>query len=625
MRDINTNYSISIVPKSETEFEYSVNGNKKWKRAKFGNKVSTPYGPVAVTKTRLFTIQYVGYTVIAKVCTTNSIAKRLIGNLKVEPADRASDALRLSLVSDNYEMGIDILNALIVAYNQAGIEDKNRIARNTENFIAERINSISHDLSGVDSRIAQLKAASTRDAMYADASSGIRYQDNAQDASLQLSLASSVRDYLLSTGDRDLIPSNTGIANAGIENQIKEYNDAMLKYQKIATTSSDENPVMIELKHTLTTQKAGIQRAINNYISQLSAKASRTQASSAQAQSGMRQMPSHEKAITEVGRQQNVKEQLYLYLLNKREENALQIAITEPNAKVIEEANGSPAPISPNTSQALIIGLLVGLLIPAVVFYLIYWILSLDTKVHNRHDVEEVCNLPIVGEIPAKRSNQRDKEIVVTEDAVDRVSEALRIVRANLDFVAEKKEGRAVVMQLTSTRSGEGKSFVSINLALTYAHVDKKIVVVDFDLRKGRFSQYVDIDSPVGVSAFLSGKVSNVDDILVKNVIHPNLDVIPLGATPPNPTSLLMSHHLKELIDELRTRYDYVLLDTVPFGIIADATLINRQVDVTVYVMRDGMVDKKYLEDLERANKEKKYKNLTLLINDIKVDKKNYE
>ncbi|MBR6431579.1 MAG: hypothetical protein IKS64_01895, partial [Muribaculaceae bacterium] len=465
LKDINTNYSISILIKGENNFEYCVNGNKNWKKANFGSKVSTPYGPVAVTKTRIFNNQYQGYTVIAKVGTTNSVAKRLLSNLKVEPADKMSDVLRLSLVSDNDEMGKDVLNSLIIAYNQDGIEDKNRVARNTENFIAERINSISQDLSGVDSRIAQLKSASANDAIYADASSGVRYQENAQDASLQLSLASSVRDAVNQAGDRDLIPSNTGIANAGIENQIKEYNDAMLKYQKIAATSSDENPVMKELSTTLATQKAGITRAINNYISQLSAKASQAQASQVQAQSGRQQMPSHEKAITQVGRQQNVKEQLYLYLLNKREENALQIAITEPNAKVVEEASGSSAPISPNTTRALAIGLLIGLLIPAAIFYLIYWILSLDTKIHNRHDVEENCNLPIVGEIPAKRNNQRDKEIVITEDSVDRVSEALRIVRANLDFVVEKKDGRGVVIQLTSTRPGEGKSFIAVNLA----------------------------------------------------------------------------------------------------------------------------------------------------------------
>ncbi|MBR5030324.1 MAG: hypothetical protein IKX63_04380, partial [Muribaculaceae bacterium] len=497
MRDTNTNFSMTIVPTSESKFKFAVNGGKNWKEAPFGETVSTPYGPVAITKTRIFNNNYIGYSVIAKVYTVNSAAKKYISSLKVEMADKLSDVLKLSLVTDNNELGVDILNALIVAYNQDGIEDKNRVARNTENFIAERINTISQDLSGVDSRIAQLKSASANTAMYADASSGIRYHDNASDANLQLSLATSMRDYVNSAANDALIPSNTGIANAGIEGLIKEYNDNMLKYQKIASTSSDENPVMVELQKTLNTQRSNIQGAINVYINQLGAKASLARSSQAQTQSGMRQMPEHEKAIIEVSRQQNVKEQLFLYLLNKREENALQMAITEPSAKVIESAVGSGSPISPNTMRILGIGLLVGLLIPALILYIIYWLLSLDTKIHGRHDVEENCKLPIVGEIPRKPANKKDSEIIITEDSVDRVSEALRIVRANLDFLAEKKDDVGIVMQFTSTMPGEGKSFIALNLALTYAYVNKKVAVVDLDLSKGRFSEYVNAETNV--------------------------------------------------------------------------------------------------------------------------------
>ena len=624
LKNVDSNYSISILIKDNENFEYAVDGSKKWKKEKFGNKVVTPYGPVAVTKTKLFTDQYSGYTVIAKVRTTSSIAKQLIGSLKVEPADKVSDVLKLSLVTDNHELGIDVLNTLISCYNRDGINDKNRIARNTEHFIADRINAISKDLGSVDSQIEQLKTASVNDAVYADPAAGARYQEQSSDASLQLSLATSVRNALNSAGDHELLPSNTGIANAGIESQIKEYNEAMVNYQQIAETSTDENPVMIEIKATLDNKRQNIQRAIDNYISQLSAKQTQAQQQEVKATAGRQQMPAHEKAITQVGRQQNVKEQLYLYLLNKREENALQIAITEPNAKVIEPASGSSAPFSPVTSRTVAIGLLIGLLIPAAILYLIYWMLSLDTKIHGRRDVEENCNIPILGEIPSKRSSFKNKEVVVSEDSVDRVSEALRIIRTNLDFVAEHKEGTGVVMQFTSTRPGEGKSFVALNLALTYAHVDKKVAVVDLDLRKGRFSEYVNIDAAVGVSAFLSGKVKNVDDIVVRGVIHPNLDVVPLGAIPPNPTGLLMGEHLKELIAELKSRYEYIILDTVPFGMIADASLINRNADLTVYVIRDGMVDKQYLLDLEKASEEKKIKNLTILVNDIKLEKKNY-
>lgn len=624
MEEAKTNYTISIVPKSESKFEFAINGDKNWQEAEFGNRVKTPYGPIAVVKSKNFSTQYVGYTVIAKVYTVNSAAKKYIGALKVEMADKMSDVLKLSITTDNNDLGIDILNALIVAYNQDGIEDKNRVARNTEDFIAERINAISQDLSGVDTRIAQLKSASANASMYSDAASGIRYQENASDANLQLSIASSMQGYINGADDKSLLPSNVGIADAGIESQIKAYNDNMLRYQKISATATGENPVIAQLQTELSTQKAKIQKDISNYINKLSAQASQAQAQASTAQAGRQVMPEHEKSIMEVTRQQNVKEQLFLYLLNKREENALQIAITEPNAKVIESATGSGTPISPNTSRFLAIGLLIGLLIPAAVLYLIYWIFSLDTKIHSRHDVEENCKIPIVGEIPSKHNNQKNDEIIISENSVDRVSEALRIVRANLDFIAETKDGVGTVMQFTSTRPGEGKSFIALNLALTYAYVNKKVVVVDLDLRKGRFTEYANAETNFGVSSFLSGKTSSLDNIIVKGSIHENLDIVPLGAIPPNPTGLLMNKHLEELITALRARYDYIILDTVPFGLIADASLINRYVDFTVYVIRDGFIDKKYLLDLERASDEKKLKNLSILINDIKIGKKNY-
>lgn len=624
LNNIETNYSITVVPTSVNEFEFTVDKSKQRKRAKFGNKVNTPYGPVAITKTPKFTARYVGYTVVARMYSSASMAARLKGSLNAEMVDKTSDVIKVTHTSDNVELSKDVLNALIIAYNNEGIKDKNRVAQSTEDFIASRIDGISKDLSGVDSRIAQLKSASAPVVMYSDPSSGQKFQENAADANMQLSIATAVRSHLASAGEGQLLPSNTGIADAGIEKQISSYNDAVLKYQKISAGATAESPVMQDLTKSLTSMRANINQSLNNYISTLSVKSSQAQAQKAQAVSSMQQVPGHEKAINEVTRQQNVKEQLFLYLLNKREENALQMAITEPNAKVIEAASGSPVPLAPNTPRSVMAGILVGLMIPAAILYIIYWIFSLDTTIHSRHDVEEITAIPIVGEIPCKKHDQRNEEIVVTENSRDRIAEALRIVRTNLDFVVQEKPGRATVIQLTSTMPNEGKSFLTLNLALTYAHVDKRVAVVDLDLRKGRFSDYVGIDAPVGVSAFLNGKISDVDDIIHKGIKHKNLDIVALGSIPPNPTALLMSDKLNEMMEELRKRYDFILLDTVPFGMVADASLINRIVDITLYVIRDGKIDKKFLYDLDKMNNEKKFRNLGIIINDIKVDAKNY-
>lgn len=621
-------FTMTIVPKSNTQFEFEVDGDGKWKKANFGSKVNTRHGPVAVTKTKLFTPQFKDYTVKVRVSSVAATARGFVSRLSAEQADKYSDIVRMTFTADNYDLCLDILNALIVAYNEDAINDKNTVARSTEQFIQKRIEEISNDLSDVDSRIASLKSASASATMYADASSGVRYQENVSDVNMQVSLASYIRDYLMRMQGNELIPSNTGISNTGIEAQISQYNEVMLKYQKIAATATGESPVIADLTRQLNAMKENIMRTLNNYINSLSIKQNQARSQEHLATGSITSLPSHEKAINEVTRSQTVKEQLYLYLLNKREENALQLAITEPNAKVIEHAGGSSSPIAPIPSRIIMMGLLIGLLIPALILYAIYWILSLDTKIHTRRDVESCCDVPIVGELPAKKESQKELEVIVSPDGRDRVTEAFRIIRSNVDFVVgnTKQDNKGCVVQFTSTMAGEGKSFIALNLALTYAHVDKRVVVVDLDLRKGRFSEYAGIEAThgAGVSAYLSKKIDDIHDVIVKGKIDKNLDFVPLGAIPPNPTGLLMSNRLDEMLRTLAQEYDYVFLDTVPFGLIADAALINRHVDLTVYVIRDGKVDKRILEDLEKMNAEDKIHNLTFLVNDIKLDKKNY-
>ena len=625
LRQITQPFTMVVVPKGGNDFEFKIDGEDTWKKAHFGNKVNTSMGPIAITKTKNYTEAYKDFKVIVRVTTPLARARSLVGSLKAELADKTSDVMRLSLTTDNNDLGIDLLNALIVAYNQDAINDKNLVARSTESFIADRVEALSKDLSGVDTQVAQLKVSAAGTAMYGDPSTSVAYADRASEVDMQISLATYIQDYLTRMSGHELIPSNTGIANTGIEGQIAQYNEAMLQYQKIAATSSSENPVMIELTNSLTSIKANILRGLANYINSL--RIQQTQARSRQsiATGSMVAVPSQEKAITEVTRQQKIKEQLYLYLLNKREENALQLAITEPNAKIIEDARGSGGPIYPQASRIILIGFLLGLLLPAVLLYGIFWYYSLDNMVHTRRDVENMCNIPILGELPM-RPAKNDREIVVSEEGRDRMSEAFRIVRNNLDYVVDRRNFEGAIIQFTSTRPGEGKSFVAANLALTSAYSGKHVVAVDLDLRKGRFSEHVGLhQSPVGVSAYLSGNVDDIKRIIKHDVLGcTNFDFIPLGAIPPNPTNLLMSNRFRTMIAELKKDYDYVILDTVPFGLIADAAIINRHVDLTIYVVRDGMVDRRYLEELERMSQEGKIKNLTVLVNDIKIDSKHY-
>ncbi|MBQ4007207.1 MAG: hypothetical protein II603_01595, partial [Muribaculaceae bacterium] len=398
LREITTPFTMTVVPKGGNDLEYKINDGP-WAKAKFGNKVNTAFGPIAITKTQKFTDHHKDFQVIVRVKTIHDAAVAYKAHLTAESPEKYTDVLRLTMTCDNPRLATDILNALIAVYIQDAINDKNRVSRNTEAFISDRIVTIAEDLSGVDSKVAQLKVGSVNATMFSDPSTGVRLAENANNANMQYSLANEILQYVSRMNGNELIPSNTGIANTGIESQIAQYNEAMLKYQKIAATSSSENPVMIELTNSLAAMKSTIVNSLSNYLNSLRMQVSNARSQEGRATSSMTAVPSHEKALTQVTRQQQIKEQLYLYLLNKREENALQLAITEPNAKVIEKAV-STGQIAPVPSKIMSTGLLLGLLLPALVLFAIYWIKSLDTMVHTRGDVEQNCGLPIIGDVP---------------------------------------------------------------------------------------------------------------------------------------------------------------------------------------------------------------------------------
>ena len=507
LKEVTRGFTINLVPKSEEEFEFQVNGGQ-WKRAHFGSKVNTDFGPVAFAKTEHFNDYPEDFNLIISISNPNSTARSLAGSLIVENADQHSDVLNLAIRGQNPQLCADILNALVVAYNQEGINDMNQVARSTEAFIVERVAELSKDLGDVDNEVAILTANSANSIMLGNASNAMNRFDETENTNLEINLASQIRNFISSMGPGELIPVNTGMNNSGITSQITKYNEAMQDYQKISATSSAENPVMKELNTALATQKKTIIASLDNYISTLRTRQNQAQRLQSQAQSNMLANPSHEKAITEVTRQQKIKEQLYLYLLNKREENALQMAITEPNAKVMEPAIPNPAPVTAPITRIVLTGMIIGLLLPAFVLYGVFWYFSLDKTIHTRREIEEVCDIPILGELPAKKSNVTG-EIVVNETSNDRMNEAFRIVRNNLDFVTNQNSanGEATVIQFTSTMSGEGKSFVAVNLALSYTYINKKVIVVDLDLRKGKFSEYVGVQDGKGAFSYLSGNM----------------------------------------------------------------------------------------------------------------------
>lgn len=544
--------------------------------------------------------------------------------LGIQQEEEEASILTLALKDSSPARAEDVLNTLITVYNEEAIKEKNQVAVNTANFINERLIIIERELGNVESNLESFKQRNqivdiaSSAGMYMTESQ--KYNADAMELETQLRLANFIKDYLTDPGkETDLIPSNTGISDMNIENQISLYNAAKLKRDHLIDDSSVNNPVVQELNNSLRAMKQSIIRAVDNMIVSLNVKRNDAQNREMRAQDRVTAIPTKERQMLSIERQQKIKEALYLFLLNKREENALSQAMADNNARVIDGAEGSNAPISPNRNRILLLGLLVGIALPGAVCLAI---LFMDTRVHGRKDIEGVTSVPYLGEIPLDKEAMKDhrkKVMAVKEQGDDIVSEAFRILRTNMAFLS-KKDKPAQVITFTSFNIGAGKTFIARNLSMSLAYMKKRVVMVDLDIRKGTLSRHFG-HYHVGVTNYLSDNTVKVDDIIQH---QEGFDLIPAGILAPNPAELLMDNRLDELMNELRTRYDYIIADNVPVDLIADATIANRIADLTIFVVRAGKLDRRQLPDIEKLYQEKKLKNMALVLNGANPERHGY-
>ncbi len=544
--------------------------------------------------------------------------------LGIQQEEEEASILTLALKDSSPARAEDVLNTLITVYNEEAIKEKNQVAVNTANFINERLIIIERELGNVESNLESFKQRNqivdiaSSAGMYMTESQ--KYNADAMELETQLRLANFIKDYLTDPSkETDLIPSNTGISDMNIENQISLYNAAKLKRDHLIDDSSVNNPVVQELNNSLRAMKQSIIRAVDNMIVSLNVKRNDAQNREMRAQDRVTAIPTKERQMLSIERQQKIKEALYLFLLNKREENALSQAMADNNARVIDGAEGSNAPISPNRNRILLLGLLVGIALPGAVCLAI---LFMDTRVHGRKDIEGVISVPYLGEIPLDKEAMKDhrkKVMAVKEQGDDIVSEAFRILRTNMAFLS-KKDKPAQVITFTSFNIGAGKTFIARNLSMSLAYMKKRVVMVDLDIRKGTLSRHFG-HYHVGVTNYLSDNTVKVDDIIQH---QEGFDLIPAGILAPNPAELLMDNRLDELMNELRTRYDYIIADNVPVGLIADATIANRIADLTIFVVRAGKLDRRQLPDIEKLYQEKKLKNMALVLNGANPERHGY-
>ncbi len=614
-------YSFEIRVLDEQHFELDGDGLKPEKTA-FGEVVKTSFGPLTVYKTAFFSKKWLGEVLEIDLFPMESVVSKLQKELGVEAINKDADVLSVKLTGPVIEKTNHIINELIRQYNEDAIEDKNEIARNTSDFINERMKVITVELSDVEEAGESFKSKHQLVDVTSDAAMYLTKESEVEkaitEATIQLRLANYMNDYILEhPGTEDLLPANLGFENEAVAMMTEEYNKAVLNRNRILQSSGEKNPVILRLDGQLEGMKQSLVESLKNaeHTLELNLKTLRGQEDIYKSQ--IASIPEYEREYRSILRQQQIKETLYIYLLQKREENEIALASTVSNAKVIDFAYSNGIPVFPRKSIILVIALFVALLIPIAVIYVRD---LLDYKVHSIEDLQDL-NLPAVGEIPF--ATEKNGPIISRKNN-SVISEAFRLVRTNINFMLDRKKGESKIIFITSGISGEGKTFTSLNLGNIFANTGKKTVVIGLDLRAPKIQQYLNYPSHAGVSNFIVNEELSIDDLIIRDEKSENLDFIFSGDVPPNPSELLMRDRLNELFTGLRTRYDYIIVDTAPVGLVADTLHTGVYADLILYVIRANYLDKRMLtlpRDLYHSGK---LPNMAVVLNGVNLKARSY-
>jgi len=540
-----------------------------------------------------------------------SVVGSLKGRLSVAPAQKWGSVLEMAITDQVPDRAADYLNTLVECYNENAIRDKNYIIDNTSKFIADRLELITEELGGVEKEVEEFKRSNQLIDVESQASnyiSGVAdYNKKIVEIEAQQELLISVIDFIKKSDNSSLLPSNLTVGEAS--DLIGSYNDLVLSRNSLLKTATLTNPTIVKIDQQIASLKTNIKGSLKNMQATLNVQKRNLINQEGLMNAKIEKIPTQERQFKVIARQQKVKEELYLYLLQKREEMAITLSATEPNAKVIEAARPIYNPISPNANMIYMGALVLGLLIPVGIIFLADF---LDNKVKSRLDIERKTIIPFIGDVPRSESPNE----IIQSDSRTSSAEALRIVRTNLAFMLSKaKEGLAKTIFFTSTFSNEGKTFISANLAATFALSGKKVLLIGMDIRSPKLDEYFNLNEK-GLTNYLTSKDLRVEDLIVKQNGHENFDILPAGIIPPNPAELLMSEKLETLFETLKKQYDYILVDTAPVSLVADTLLIAKYADCFVYVMRANFLEKRMLSIPNTLYKENKLPNMCLLLND---------
>lgn len=584
---------------------------------------STPAGvfTFSAADSTLQTIQPVPEVIQAAVISPNGAAASCRNRLAVSPSSKSTTIAQLTFTGSQVARGVDFLNKLVELYNEEGNNDKNEVAAKTAEFIDERIRIINKELGTTESQLASFKQRAGVVDIAADATQAAGEQASYERAyaenEVQISLVNHLKNHILNESSQfEVIPANIGLNNSDLNTVVQNYNQMLIERKRLLRTSHEDNPAVQSLNASIEVMRNSVMGAIQTAEKGLLINRQALQAQTRKYAGKVSDAPVQEKEYLSMSRQQEIQANLYLMLLQKREENNITLASTANNARVIDEplAGGQ---IFPTPSQTYMIALVLGLGLPIGLIFL--WGL-LQFKIQTRGDVEKITHLPIVGDIPLTPETA-ESAIVVRENRNELMEEVFRSVRTNIQYMLQ--EGQKVIL-FTSTTSGEGKSFNAGNLACSFAFMGKKVVIVGLDIRKPGLNKVFHLShKEAGISQYLSDpEHTDLLSLCQASTVSPNLYILPGGTIPPNPTELVARQALDDAIQQLKQHFDYVILDTAPIGMVTDTQLIARVADLSVYVCRSNYTAKSEFKLINELQQDGKLPHLCVLINGIDMNKR---
>ncbi len=579
----------------------------------FNQCISSPFGDLLIVPNYMVLSKHIGKDIFVNATSILDVTERYKGAIKVGLTNPNTSVVTLSMTTNAQENAAKILNQLIEEYNTDVINDKNLISANTAQFIKERLNIINTELDSLEKNVESYKTtnnvtdiSSEASLMLSDAANNDR---KILEIATQTELTNFLLDYLKNT-QNEILPVNMGLEDISATQAINNYNTLALERNRLRKSSGKENPLLLLVNEKLADMRLSLQKSLENLRTSLQLRDKNLRSRDDLVDSNIASLPQKERRLRDIQRQQQIKETLFLYLLEKREETAISLATTVSHVKVIEKAYATRSPIKPKKNMVFLSCFLGGLVIPVV---LVFFRDLMDTKVRDVKELKKYLKFPLIGTIPSSD----DKELVTHEADRSILAEAFRLMETNLDFLLAHSKEKGKTILITSSIKGEGKSFVASNLGITLGRSGKKVALLEMDLRSAQFKKRMPVLGQKGITDFITDEQVPIEEIISNIEGFENLDVFTSGPKPPNPAELLKHPRVDLLFEKIKATYDYIIIDTPPITVVADTLLLSPYANLCIYVIRQKYTDKRLLDIPKSLVQEKRFSSFAILFNAV--------